>query len=314
MIEKIGIIGNGPLVVECIKCIREHEKVLLGFVILTSEDKESNQKVISFCEKNKLNVYSFDDVHSQESLDVMKVFCPDLIFNIDSFVFLKKELINIPSKGIINFHIGLLPDYRGVNIPSWVILNEESRHGVTWHFVSEEIDEGDIVAQSSFKVSGDTTAGQLLTDCVIEGVALLRKNLSRIVNEQFERRVQVKGEGSYFSAEKLPKNGGEISLDWSFNKINVFVRALNYLPYKNIFVPAILRQGDQAVVITDVSVAQREIFSCSPGRVLRADQDKFWIVCKDCVLSIDDAMTLEGKPLLPVEILTVLNLTIEKKI
>lgn len=48
---------------------------------------------------------------------------------------------------IINFHNALLPDYPGRNAPSWVIYQGEKRTGITWHYVTAGVDEGNIIIQ-----------------------------------------------------------------------------------------------------------------------------------------------------------------------
>ena len=69
-----------------------------------------------------------------------------------------KEVLDIPKIGAINFHPALLPKYRGAHPHFWQILNGESEGGLTAHFMTERIDDGDIIAQVSFPIDGCTYA------------------------------------------------------------------------------------------------------------------------------------------------------------
>ena len=71
-------------------------------------------------------------------------------------------MLKIPTKiikkynnKIINVHPSLLPKYGGKgmygnNVHKSVLLNKETKSGVTFHFVSEEYDEGQIILQKNF--------------------------------------------------------------------------------------------------------------------------------------------------------------------
>lgn len=65
------------------------------------------------------------------------------------------------SAGIINFHGGLLPFYRGSNIANFCILNSSDTIGATIHYIDEGVDEGDIVFTKSSNISSDSSAYQV---------------------------------------------------------------------------------------------------------------------------------------------------------
>ena len=60
---------------------------------------------------------------------------------------------------IINIHPSLLPDYPGLNTHARALQAGDSEAGCTVHWVSEGVDEGDIIRQARVPVkSGDTPA------------------------------------------------------------------------------------------------------------------------------------------------------------
>lgn len=81
-------------------------------------------------------------------------------------------LVETENITIINFHNALLPDYPGRNAPSWVIYQGEERTGITWHYVTAGVDEGNIIIQKSCEIGPDTKAYELtetLMDLACEG-------------------------------------------------------------------------------------------------------------------------------------------------
>lgn len=62
---------------------------------------------------------------------------------------------------IINFHNALLPEYPGRNAPSWVIYMGEKETGITWHYVTAGVDEGNIIVQKRCAVGEDVKAYEL---------------------------------------------------------------------------------------------------------------------------------------------------------
>jgi len=60
-----------------------------------------------------------------------------------------------------NFHPAILPNYAGVNCPSWALINQESEYGVTLHKLVPEVDAGEIIEIRKFPLAPDDTAETL---------------------------------------------------------------------------------------------------------------------------------------------------------
>ena len=65
---------------------------------------------------------------------------------------ISSAIINNYHGKIINIHPSLLPKYPGLNTHQKVIENNDKFHGVTIHFVNNELDAGKIIAQGKLKV------------------------------------------------------------------------------------------------------------------------------------------------------------------
>lgn len=59
---------------------------------------------------------------------------------------LKKQILEVPRTGSINKHASILPSYQGLFPYLWAYI-EEAPQGVSFHTMTENIDEGDILLQ-----------------------------------------------------------------------------------------------------------------------------------------------------------------------
>tara|TARA_B100001094_G_C18151353_1_gene783850 strand:+ start:1008 stop:1604 length:597 start_codon:yes stop_codon:yes gene_type:complete len=75
-----------------------------------------------------------------------------------SKIFKTHELVN---KKAFNFHPAPLPNYRGVGLSSWLLINEETKAGVTLHEIDSGVDTGSIIEVRNFLIRDDETAQSL---------------------------------------------------------------------------------------------------------------------------------------------------------
>jgi methionyl-tRNA formyltransferase len=62
---------------------------------------------------------------------------------------LRKQLLEVPRLGVLNAHLGLLPEIRGMSSPEWSLL-QHIPVGVTIHFMDTGIDTGPILQRYEF--------------------------------------------------------------------------------------------------------------------------------------------------------------------
>ncbi len=86
---------------------------------------------------------------------------PDLIVLAGFMRILSREFVQYFKGKIINIHPSLLPKYRGLHTHEQVVENKDIEHGVSIHFVTEELDNGPIIAQTRITVKKLDTAASL---------------------------------------------------------------------------------------------------------------------------------------------------------
>ncbi len=103
--------------------------------------------------------YTVAQHNSQETKDLLKE-CSPKIGMIAGARILKKEVIDLFSKGIINFHPGLIPEARGLDAMLWSITNDIPL-AVTSHIIDQQIDAGKILEIAEIKIFKDDTVFDL---------------------------------------------------------------------------------------------------------------------------------------------------------
>lgn len=124
------IISETSLGLQCaIEIVKEGHK-LLGII-------STHDETCSWAKKN--NIPSIASIIEFEKLNPYKEF--DYLFSIVNSQILPVSVLQFPRVCAINYHDSPLPKYAGVNAISWAILNQEKTHGITWHKMTEQVDD-----------------------------------------------------------------------------------------------------------------------------------------------------------------------------
>ncbi|MBI4437189.1 MAG: glycosyltransferase [Candidatus Omnitrophica bacterium] len=145
-----------------------------------------------------LPYFSTEDLNSPASLKFIRERQPDLLVVANTGL-LKKPLLEIPPKGSLNLHLGLLPKYRGLDSMEWALSRREEEVGVTIHFVDEKIDHGPILLQKSFKVDPKESVEALTEQAIQIGSHLMVEAISLLAEGKAKSIPQDEAKASYFS-------------------------------------------------------------------------------------------------------------------
>ncbi|WP_303292064.1 phosphoribosylglycinamide formyltransferase [Marinobacter sp. SS5-14b] len=126
---------------------------------------------------------------------------PDVIVLAGFMRILTADFVRAFRGRMLNVHPSLLPAYTGLNTHQRVLDAGDKVHGVSIHFVTEELDGGPVIAQADVVVNADDTPESLA-----ERVQQQEHLLYPIVLRWFcEGRIQLAAEGVLFDGEPLPK-------------------------------------------------------------------------------------------------------------
>ena len=174
-----------------------------------------------------LDILTPADLNDPEFIEKLEAYRADL-FYVVAFRILPKEVFTIPSRGTVNLHASLLPDYRGAAPINRAVINGDEETGLTTFYIEETVDTGDIILNEKISIGSDETAGELAERMMEIGALLSLKTLEMIENNTAHRKQQPGG--SARPAPKLYKEDGLI--DWSNDArmIHNQVRGMNPSP------------------------------------------------------------------------------------
>lgn len=124
---------------------------------------------------------------------------------------LRAPMLAATTMGVVNFHAGMLPRYRGRNVVNWAILNGEQEIGVTAHWVDLGIDSGDIILQRALPITRTDDYGSVLAR-VVAAIPPMAVQVAAMLAEGRAPRVpQEHALATYYGG----RHEGDEWLDWS---------------------------------------------------------------------------------------------------
>lgn len=144
---------------------------------------------------------------------------------------LPSGLLDLPRHGFLNLHPSRLPDYRGPEPLFWQLRDGINPVGVTVHWMSEALDQGDIAAQTDVPLPDGVDWRSIEHRCAATGGALLVEVLDQLERDQIQRHPQPAA-GSY---QPMPTvNDFFIRVEWSARRAFNFMRSTEFwgLPYR----------------------------------------------------------------------------------
>jgi methionyl-tRNA formyltransferase len=116
-----------------------------------------------------------DEIRSGGFLSEVRGASPTLILSAAFPFIFPRELLDIPALGAVNFHPSLLPRCRGCHPIFWTLASGETQGGVTAHFMTEQVDAGDIIAQIPLELTHDDDYGSLYRRAMLASADLVGK-------------------------------------------------------------------------------------------------------------------------------------------
>jgi len=226
------------------------------------------------------------NINDQETIHHIQRLEPDVIFVFGFSQLIKKEVLDIPNLGCIGTHPALLPKNRGRHPLTWALIDDLKESGLTFFYLDEGADSGDILWQKKFFISDMDDAGTLygkIKSLASEGI---REILPLLQAGNAPRIKQDHSKATYW--RKRGEEDGEI--DWNgttrqaFNLIRGLCR-----PY----VGAHTFAGKYKVIIWRSRIVEDpgEIPGyehAMPGQILTAPDPGFFIRTGEGVLEVLD--------------------------
>ena len=225
------------------------------------------------CEEYNLPLLRVDDINSESSISWMKSYEPDVIFCLGWSRLIKKQVLNMPTIGVVGYHPAALPKNRGRHPLIWALALGLKETVSTFFFMDEGADSGDIVSQERIEISDTDYASHLYS------------KMTAIAKKQIVDLYQSLEKGSYNAISQdhsqsnvwRKRGTADGKIDWRMGSTSIYnlVRALSKPYVGSHFVKDML----------DVKVwacEKRELpesANIEPGKVLIVDEAGILVKC-----------------------------------
>jgi methionyl-tRNA formyltransferase len=208
------------------------------------------------------------DLGDPETCGSLAQFQPDWLLNVNSTQIFPPQVLNVPERGCLNMHPGLLPEYAGLHTHQWAIRNGERTFGATLHWMTPEVDAGDCAYRREFEISPADTGLSLFMKCVNAGVELAITALDDIASGREPPRLpqDLSRRRVYLQRHAMD---GRVDWSWSATQVRDFIRAADYRPFKSPTYTPETTLGGRTIYIRQVEVGPPT--SEAPGTVCATD-------------------------------------------
>lgn len=172
-----------------------------------------------------------------------------------------QEIIDIFPRGIINLHPSLLPKHRGPTPIESVILQGETKTGVSIMQLAKEMDAGPIFAQAEIELSGTEAKSELAANLLELGSTMIVELLPDILNDTAAALPQDESAATY--DQLISKDAGLIDWHKPAEQLEREVRAFIEWPKSRTTL------GTTEVIITKATVTDSEL---KPGEISAKDR------------------------------------------
>ena len=157
---------------------------------------------------------------------------PDIGLVVGCRILLPRAIFAAPPRGTLAAHDSLLPDYRGFAPLNWSIINGETETGVTLFYLSDGMDDGDIVGQRTVAIGVRDTAPEVHQRVCDATIGLVLEALPLIAEGRAPRLPQDERQATT-TCSRTPADG---LIDWRARTgdIHNLVRGLT-APYPGAF-------------------------------------------------------------------------------
>lgn len=174
--------------------------------------------------RHKVPVHYVKNINAPDSVELIRGLRPDVIFVFGWSQLITRPLLAIPPLGCIGTHPALLPRNRGRHPIVWALVEGLTESGLTFLYLDEGADSGDILWQKPFPITLEDDAASLHRKIKVLASEAIQEFLPKLQGGTAPRTRQDHSQATYW--RKRTEQDGEI--DWTAPAMKTYnlVRAL----------------------------------------------------------------------------------------
>ena len=184
-------------------------------------------------------------------------------------------VLHIPEKGFINFHFGVLPQYRGADAIFWQIRNREIEGGISVHRMTGKIDKGPLHLLQRVPIYPGDTYGSHLLNLSMAAVHVVEQLLQLLSQKEIPAIEQDESKAAWYHRPVLE----DLVIDWnqSASEIIALINAAN--PWNKGAI-TYLNQYPLKIIAATIRTGTNELAQNSkPGTITGIDEQYGCYIC-----------------------------------
>ena len=281
--------GTPDIAATCLKKIIADGFEVVGVYTQPDRPKGRGMKMVYSPVKevaiaNDIPVFQPENFREEETVEALRALQPDVCAVVAYGRILPQKVLDVPTKGCVNIHASILPQYRGSAPYQWAVLDGLKETGVTAQHMVLQMDAGDVIDVAKTPIGPDETAGELLDRLAVLGAELLSNTLTKFAEGTVTSYPQDPEKVSF--APMLDKSMCPIDWNKTAQQIHDHVRGLNPWP-----VATMELQGKRFKVYS-TAIAEG---SGQPGEILGVTKTGLKMACGDGAIEIRTLQAEGGK-------------------
>ena len=230
---RVVFMGTPDIAATCLKKILDDGFDVVGVYTQPDRPKGRGMKLVASPVKelalaNNIPVFQPENFKSEETVEQLRDLKPDVCAVVAYGRILPQAVLDVPTKGCVNIHASLLPQYRGSAPYQWAVLDGLKETGVTAQYMALKMDAGDVIDVAKTPIGPNETAGELLDRLAVLGADLLSSVLSRF--DAGEVTATAQDEAAVTYAPMLDKSMCPIDWTKTAQQVHDHVRGLHPWP------------------------------------------------------------------------------------
>lgn len=228
--------------------------------------------------------FMIKSVNNEELIKIVKENKIRVAISVNWKYTIPKSFLDLFECGILNFHLGNLPDYKGNATVNWTIINGESYINGNIHKMDPELDAGDVVARKAIPITDEMYIADVLKQAEADVPVLYEEAIERVLSDPNACEVK----GTLRGSRCYPRLPEDSQINWNQPAVNVsrLVRASSH-PYKGAYS---FLNGEKITIRKAKPFIPQDKFYAIPGHVVAINKpnNSIMVACTDGLLEVQE--------------------------
>ncbi|MBE6978399.1 MAG: methionyl-tRNA formyltransferase [Ruminococcaceae bacterium] len=286
---RVVFMGTPDIAATCLQKILDDGFEVVGVYTQPDRPKGRGMKMVfspvkELAISHNIPVFQPENFREDAVVEQLAALRPDVCAVVAYGRILPQRVLDIPTKGCVNIHASLLPQYRGSAPYQWAVLEGLKETGVTAQHMALKMDAGDIIDVAKTPIGENETSGELLDRLAVLGADLLSRVLTRFAADDVTGTPQDESQVTF--APMLDKSMCPIDWNKTAQQVHDQVRGLHPWPVATAKLGGTLFKIHQTVVCDG---------SGKPGQILELTKTGLRVACGEGAVEIRSLQAEGGK-------------------